>query len=105
MKHPLKGYRDNNLGKYTCTTRGITVSIHLNLLWLEDSSQKYVSEFGLREFITVNIPYQSSGVDNISIAPDDGEVRYYNLQGVEVTDPQRGVYIRRCGTHSEKIIL
>ncbi len=101
----LKGYRDNNLGKYTCTTRGITVSIHLNLLWLEDSSQKYVSELGLREFITVNIPYQSSGVDNISIAPDDGEVRYYNLQGVEVTDPQRGVYIRRCGTHSEKIIL
>lgn len=101
----LRGYREIYLGKYTRTTKGIRVSFHLNLLWLEDGSQKYFSEPGLREFITVNIPYKSSGVENICTDGAEGEVRYYNLQGIEVADPQRGVYIRRCGNHSEKIVL
>lgn len=45
----------------------------------------------------------STGVDNISVA--DGEAEYYNLQGIRVSEPKAGVYIRRQGNSVSKVVL
>lgn len=44
-----------------------------------------------------------TGVENVTV-DDDGEVEYYNLQGVRVTNPGHGVYIERRGNRATKVI-
>lgn len=44
-----------------------------------------------------------TGVENVAV-DDDGDVEYYNLQGVRVTNPGHGVYIERRGNRATKVI-
>ena len=44
-----------------------------------------------------------TGVENIS--GDDAEVRWFNLQGTEVSAPDRGIYIRVQGGKSTKVVI
>ncbi len=44
-----------------------------------------------------------TGVENVAV-DDDGDVEYYNLQGVRVTNPGHGVYIERHGNRATKVI-
>lgn len=47
-----------------------------------------------------------AGVDDVfSDETDNAPVEYYNLQGVKVTDPQPGMYIRRQGARANKVII
>lgn len=52
--------------------------------------------------------FDFSGVEDIA-APDntqtDGPVEYYTLQGIRIANPAQGVFIRRQGNKSSKIIL
>ena len=43
-----------------------------------------------------------AGVENIVVDPA-APVRYYNLQGIEVKNPTKGIYIRRQGAKSTKV--
>ena len=45
-----------------------------------------------------------SGIENV-IVEDDETVEYYNLQGVRVENPERGLYIKRQGNKVTKVIL
>lgn len=45
----------------------------------------------------------STGVEGIE-APEEGEAVYYNLQGVKVENPEKGLYIKVVGGKSEKVI-
>lgn len=44
-----------------------------------------------------------TGVENVAV-DDNGDVEYYNLQGVRVTNPGHGVYIERHGNRATKVI-
>lgn len=44
----------------------------------------------------------TSGIDNV--ATGEAPVEYYNLQGIRITDPQNGVFIKRQGNKVEKIV-
>ena len=47
-----------------------------------------------------------SGVENVGVdAAAQGVVKYYNLQGVEVANPENGLYIRVQGDKATKVIL
>lgn len=47
-----------------------------------------------------------SSVEEIeSTAAEDAEVEYYNLQGVKVENPGSGIYIRRQGSKSSKVMI
>lgn len=46
-----------------------------------------------------------SGVEDVMVDDNDTPVEYYNLQGIKVSDPVSGVYIRRQGSHVEKVKL
>lgn len=45
----------------------------------------------------------SSSVE--SLASDDAEAEYYNLQGVKVTAPESGIYIKKQGNKTMKVVL
>lgn len=47
----------------------------------------------------------SSGVEEITVEDENAPVEYYNLQGIRVANPSNGIYIRRQGNRTSKIIL
>lgn len=46
-----------------------------------------------------------SGVADVEIADQNAPVEYYNLQGIRVANPENGLFIRRQGSKTEKVIL
>lgn len=49
-----------------------------------------------------------SGIEDVTsdiISDDDALVEYYNLQGIRVSNPANGIFIRRQGSKVEKVIL
>lgn len=46
-----------------------------------------------------------TGVENVAIDAIDADAEYYNLQGIRILNPTHGVYIKRRGAVSEKVIL
>ncbi|MGM9862065.1 MAG: hypothetical protein ACI30W_05660, partial [Muribaculaceae bacterium] len=46
-----------------------------------------------------------TGVEDIAADVAEGDVIYYNLQGVRVVNPQSGCYIRVCGRTAEKVYI
>lgn len=51
---------------------------------------------------TITLSEKKDGVE--SIATDNGEAEYFNLQGVRVANPENGVYIRRQGGKVTKVV-
>ena len=63
----------------------------------------YAGPFKLNEIREFTVADRTSGIGEISTGRDS-DVRYYNLQGVEVTNPTRGqIVIRVSGTKAEKV--
>lgn len=59
-------------------------------------------------FVTNSITLSPSsnietGISDIN--PDANEAEYYNLQGIRVDNPENGIYIRRQGNKTTKVIL
>ena len=52
---------------------------------------------------TLNIPRKQSAVEGID--NENAPVEYFNLQGVKVANPDHGIFIRRQGTRTTKVIL
>ncbi len=46
-----------------------------------------------------------SGIEDVEVSDSDAPVEYFDLQGRPVADPAPGVYIRRQGSKTEKIII
>lgn len=53
---------------------------------------------------TVQFKYNGvvTGVENVVVS-DDAEVEYYNLNGIRVSNPENGIYIRRQGSKVSKV--
>ena len=46
---------------------------------------------------------ESSGIEDVNA--EDAEVEYYNLQGVKVENPEKGIYIMKQGGKTSKVVL
>lgn len=46
-----------------------------------------------------------SGISDITAEDTDAPAEYFNLQGIRVTNPANGLYIRRQGRKAEKVVL
>ncbi len=46
---------------------------------------------------------ESSAIEDVNV--NDGEVEYYNLQGVKVENPEKGIYIMKQGGKTSKVVL
>ena len=51
-----------------------------------------------------DIQIPSSGIENISIE-NNAPVEYYNLQGVKISKPTNGIFIKVQGSKASKVIL
>lgn len=51
----------------------------------------------------LNVDGDYSGVENI--ATENAPVEYYNLQGVKVANPEKGIYIKKQGDKTTKVVL
>ncbi len=47
----------------------------------------------------------NTGVNNITVADENAPVEYFNLQGIRVENPANGIFIRRQGNTTTKVIL
>lgn len=47
---------------------------------------------------------ESAGIDDVA-ADNDTPVEYFNLQGVRIDNPSNGIFIRRQGHKSEKVVI
>ncbi len=56
-------------------------------------------------YITVKATHDASGVEETFVVETEGTVEYYNLQGVRVSNPSAGLYIRRQGNTVSKVII
>ena len=50
------------------------------------------------------VPNNPTGTTNLVIDNNDCAVEYYNLQGVRVSNPENGIFIRRQGNKTIKVI-
>lgn len=58
------------------------------------------------ESITVEYRSTGAGVDNVAVEDNtDAPVEYFNIQGVRVSNPENGLYIRRQGSKVNKIVI
>ena len=49
---------------------------------------------------------ENSGVENIAAEDNaDAPVEYFTLQGIRVAEPSNGIYLRRQGSKTEKVII
>lgn len=71
--------------------------------YLPDYDPAHVFTTQIYEKSYIELP-EASG---IAVAEKDGgaAVEYYNMQGMKVGKPEKGVYIRRQGTSSSKVII
>ncbi len=72
-------------------------------IWEKDDSDKDfqpVSMYFFSDYVNVN----PAGVTNLE-ADADAETEYFDLQGVRVSNPQGGIFIRRQGTSTQKVYM
>lgn len=68
----------------------------------EEAKTAYSEATGWKEFVTIMV--DATGIDGIS-ADDAQQVRYFNLQGMEIAAPVKGqLVIKMTGNKSEKLI-
>ena len=46
-----------------------------------------------------------TGIEDVEAGAEEGEVEYFNLQGVRVMNPTKGIYIRKYGSKVTKVCL
>ena len=49
--------------------------------------------------------YVGAGVENIVSPDSDAPVEYYNLNGIKVSEPSDGIFIRKQGSRTEKVVI
>lgn len=54
---------------------------------------------------TFNFNLDGSGVSDLTVEDENAPVEYFNLQGVRVENPSNGLYIRRQGNVSTKVLV
>lgn len=69
------------------------------------ADSKYTDKGWCKPEFYASVIKGSSGVANISIEDTDAPVEYFNLQGIQVSNPENGVYIRRQGSKTSKIVV
>lgn len=95
---------NDNGDKFTITDSSITVSLtqenvdKLKATGLVIQADRFV----LDQLLLV--PDNTTGATNLVIDNNDCAVEYYNLQGVRVSNPENGIFIRRQGNKTIKVI-
>ena len=80
----------------------ITLEVPSESISLYQSADTW-KDFGTITAVSSASRSEASGID--VILADGDEVEYYNLQGVRVMNPEKGIYIKRQGGKTSKVVL
>lgn len=78
-----------------------TPSQDTNVFFLENNAESGMVAFAYAKVVFSNTP---TGINGISFDVD-APVEYYNLNGVRVSEPADGIFIRRQGSKVSKVVL
>ena len=97
---------DAETGYYKITVNGSMVSPMI--IFNNGSNQSGAFTFIDNACYNINgyikpLPPEAPGI--VTIVNDDAEVKYYNLQGVQIDNPSNGVFIKLQGNRATKVIL
>ncbi len=88
-------FENVSVGNITLEVPAESVSLYLSADTWKD--------FGTITAVSSASRSESSGIDDI--LADGDEVEYYNLQGVRVMNPSKGLYIKRQSGKTSKVVL
>ena len=80
----------------------ITLEVPAESVSLYQSADTW-KDFGIITAVSSASRSESSGIDDI--LADGDEVEYYNLHGVRIVNPTKGIYIKREGNKVTKVVL
>ena len=74
---------------------------------MDPSSSQEKEDEDVITFAPARIGLATSGVEDVVIVPseDEAPVEYFNLQGIRVENPANGVYIKRQGSQTSKVLV
>jgi hypothetical protein len=97
----------SNAHAKTTATADVTGN-YFNLDDLKTDATYYIAlDFESQTIRIVEVPNDvSTGVEAVDMEDDtDAPVEYFSLQGVKVTNPQNGIYIKKQGNNVSKVVI
>ncbi len=62
------------------------------------------NRFAFKSFALSYLGTEATGVAGVA-ADENAPVEYYNLQGIRVANPEKGIFIKRQGNKATKVAL
>lgn len=91
-------------GRFTSTANSITVTLTQENVDKLKATGLVIQADGFVLDQLLLVPDNTTGATNLVIENNDCAVEYYNLQGVRVSNPENGIFIRRQGNKTIKVI-
>lgn len=108
LGHSFDALDSSCFGKVTTDTDS-EKRIDFNRLWIgvqaDPDINGFTSYYSDSLPVTVSFTLPTSGVDTITPDNDNSPVEYYNLQGIKVSEPAPGIYIRKQGEKTSKVLI
>lgn len=95
---------NDNGDKFTITDSSITVTLTQENVDKLKATGLVIQATGFVLDQLLLVPDNTTGATNLVIDNNDCAVEYYNLQGVRVSNPENGIFIRRQGNKTIKVI-
>lgn len=95
---------NDNGDKFTITDSSITVTLTQENVDKLKATGLVIQATGFVLDQLLLVPDNPTGATNLVIENNDCAVEYYNLQGVRVSNPENGIFIRRQGNKTIKVI-
>lgn len=94
----------DNPDRFTSTANSITVTLTQENVDKLKATGLVIQADGFVLDQLLLVPDNTTGATNLVIENNDCAVEYYNLQGVRVSNPENGIFIRRQGNKTIKVI-
>lgn len=95
---------NDNPDRFTITANSITVTLTQENVDKLKATGLVIQATGFVLDQLLLVPDNTTGATNLVIENNDCAVKYYNLQGVRVSNPENGIFIRRQGNKTIKVI-
>ena len=95
-------YADGKLIDYTTST-SYTLSNAREAM--PDYTVRAINANGAQGHLSDVAVDTTTGIDSVGADINEGEIQYFNLQGIRVANPSNGIYIRRQGDTVEKVYI
>ncbi len=91
-------------GKASKTQMTANVGEFVGSTWTGSAQSVVFTATGTTNINTITVTYDTATAIE-EVATDNAPVEYYNLQGVKVANPENGIFIKKQGSKTTKVVL